>query len=148
MPSTTLNEMNSSFGVDFSNVRVHNDAEAAGMNRELNAKAFTHGSDVYFDKGNFNPDNAEGKFLLAHELTHVGQQNSSIQTKKIQRTIGDGHDLKSAILSGDSKLEAAFDGELVIKKERKGPEVTKIQTALVQLGFSLPQFWHRWGLWR
>ncbi len=74
LPAKTLHQMNSSFGVDFSNVRIHNDSEAAGMNKELNAQAFTHGSDIYFNEGKYNPENSQGKFLLAHELTHVVQQ--------------------------------------------------------------------------
>src|SRR6185312_16261087 len=140
LPLKTMNEMNSSFGVDFSLVRVHKDREAINMNKELQAHAFTHGSDIYFNDGKFNPENSEGKFLLAHELTHVIQQNSSIQTKKIQRKIGDGHDLNSKEFSGDLELEAAFDGELVLKKGREGSGVKKIQTALIELGFQLPQF--------
>jgi outer membrane protein OmpA-like peptidoglycan-associated protein len=74
LPDKTLGEMNRSFGNDFTNVRVHQDKDSASMNRELEAHAFTHGSDIYFNEGKFNPENAEGKFLLAHELTHVLQQ--------------------------------------------------------------------------
>jgi outer membrane protein OmpA-like peptidoglycan-associated protein len=74
LPSKTLQEMNRSFGNDFSDVRVHQDKDSASMNRELEAYAFTHGRDIYFNEGKFNPENAEGKFLLAHELTHVLQQ--------------------------------------------------------------------------
>lgn len=75
LPKKTLNEMNHSFGRDFSEVRIHHDGESASMNKELEAHAFTHGRDIYFNQGKFNPENAEGKFLLAHELTHVLQQN-------------------------------------------------------------------------
>ena len=75
LPSKTLNEMNSSFYADFSNVQIHDDNEAASLSAELDAQAFTHGKDIYFNDGKFNPDNAQGKFLLAHELTHVIQQS-------------------------------------------------------------------------
>jgi len=81
--------MSSSFGVDFRGVRVHNDSEAINMNKELHAQAFTHGSDIYFNKGKYNPQNAEGKFLLAHELTHVVQQSNNVQRKVIQRRVID-----------------------------------------------------------
>ena len=91
LSKNALNEMNSSFGVDFSNVRIHNDNEAAAINQELNAQAFTHGNDIYFNKGKYNPDNAQGKFLLAHELTHVVQQNDSLQRKTVQRRVVDSH---------------------------------------------------------
>jgi hypothetical protein len=43
----------------------------------LNAKAFTHGSNIYFNKGEYSPGSSSGKRLLAHELTHVLQQNAS-----------------------------------------------------------------------
>jgi len=82
----TLHEMNTSFGVHFSDVRIHNDNEAVNLNNELSAQAFTYGNDIYFNKGKYNPENKEGKFLLAHELTHVLQQGSEIQKKQIQRS--------------------------------------------------------------
>lgn len=63
------------FGVDFGQVRIHTDHQAAQMNRELGAQAFTHGRDIYFGAGKYNTRSNEGKKLLAHELTHVIQQN-------------------------------------------------------------------------
>ena len=62
------------FGNDFSSVRIHTGGDAVQMNKELHAQAFTHGSDVYFNEGKYNPGSNEGKQLLAHELTHVVQQ--------------------------------------------------------------------------
>src|SRR6185503_16695411 len=81
LPQKTLYEMNSSFGADFSEVNVHDDSEAVNMNKELNAQAFTHGRDIYFNEGKYNPENREGKFLLAHELTHVVQQGGAENAK-------------------------------------------------------------------
>ncbi len=85
LPQRTLQEMNSSFGVDFSGVKIHNNAEAINMNKELQAQAFTHGSDIYFNEGKYNPENSEGKFLLAHELTHVVQQSAAKNDKNVVR---------------------------------------------------------------
>lgn len=65
--------MESRFGADFSGVRVHTDSAAVQMNRQLNAQAFTHGSDIYFGAGK-SPGNNE---LTAHELTHVVQQTGN-----------------------------------------------------------------------
>jgi len=67
--------MEERFGVDFSNVRIHADSEAARMARALNAEAFTYGRDIYFGEGRYRPETTEGKRLLAHELTHVVQQS-------------------------------------------------------------------------
>lgn len=78
LPAKTLNEMGSSFGTDFSGVKIHTEENAAQMNNELNAQAFTHGKDIYFNKGKYNPETSEGKHLLAHELTHVVQQQNDV----------------------------------------------------------------------
>ena len=75
------NEMESGFGADFNNVNIHTDSGAVQMNKELRAQAFTHGNDVYFNQGKYNPNSREGKHLLAHELTHVIQQDSFIRKK-------------------------------------------------------------------
>ena len=77
--------MESRFGQDFSSVRVHTGSEAAQLNRELKAQAFTHGQDVYFGAGKYSPESKEGKRLLAHELTHVVQQNNTNRDNRIQR---------------------------------------------------------------
>lgn len=69
--------MESSIGADFSGVRVHTDQEAVQMNKDLNAQAFTHGSDIYFNEGKYDTGSSEGKHLLAHELTHTVQQGAS-----------------------------------------------------------------------
>jgi hypothetical protein len=77
LPARVLAEMNHSFHMDFSKVRIHHDAAAAKLCVELNAQAFTHGNDIYFNEGKYNPESPEGKLLLAHELTHVVQQSSA-----------------------------------------------------------------------
>jgi len=76
LPSETLGFMEQAFGADFSAVRVHVDHRAEQMNQELNARAFTHGSHIYFDRGQYQPSSSAGKHLLAHELTHVMQQSA------------------------------------------------------------------------
>ena len=83
LPTATRAEMENSFGSDFSNVRIHNDSAAVQMSRDLNAQAFTHGSDVYFNSGKYDANSIGGKHLLAHELTHVVQQGAI--TPGIQR---------------------------------------------------------------
>lgn len=73
--------MESHFGVGFDNVKVHTDSNAAQLSRGLSAQAFTHGNDIYFNEGKYNPATSSGKHLLAHELTHVVQQSGGIQRK-------------------------------------------------------------------
>lgn len=86
LPETTKTEMESGFGADFSNVRIHNNANAVQMNKELGSQAFASGNDVYFNEGKYNPNSQDGKHLLAHELTHTVQQGgSSVKPKMIQK---------------------------------------------------------------
>jgi hypothetical protein len=76
------------FGADFGDVRVHTGSEAAQMNRELSAQAFTHGQDIYLGAGRFDPGTTAGKRLLAHELTHVVQQSGGHVQRNAERTNG------------------------------------------------------------
>lgn len=62
------------FGHDFSGVRIHTDSRAAESARSVNALAYTVGRDIVFASGQFVPESPAGKRLLAHELTHVVQQ--------------------------------------------------------------------------
>lgn len=73
------------FGHDFSDVRIHTGMFAAESARAVNARAYTVGQDVVFGVGQYAPETAEGKKLLAHELTHVVQQGEakSYQIQKI-----------------------------------------------------------------
>lgn len=64
------------FGHDFSNVRVHTDSRAADSAEAVNAQAYTVGSDVVFGPGQFQPATEAGSAVLAHELSHVVQQEN------------------------------------------------------------------------
>jgi hypothetical protein len=72
------------FGYDFGGVRVHTDGAAAESARELNARAYTVGSHIAFMRGGYEPDSAEGRRLLAHELTHVVQQGGGEAAPSVQ----------------------------------------------------------------
>jgi len=63
-------------GHDFSGVQVHTSPEADALSRQLGAKAFTTGQDVFFREGAYEPHSTAGQELIAHELTHVVQQGS------------------------------------------------------------------------
>ncbi|MFG3340759.1 DUF4157 domain-containing protein [Glycomyces sp. NPDC048151] len=72
----TRADMEGRFGQDFSNVRVHTDSAAHESAKSVNAQAYTVGSDIVFQSGNYDPGSDSGKHMLAHELTHVVQQRS------------------------------------------------------------------------
>jgi hypothetical protein len=66
------------FGHDFSQVKLHTDERASQSARALNARAFTAGQDITFGAGEYTPETASGRRLLAHELTHVVQQAQGV----------------------------------------------------------------------
>ena len=64
----------SRFGYDFGQVQVHTDV--SGTSQSKGILAYTIGNHIVFGKGRYAPNTTEGKFLLAHELAHVIQQQS------------------------------------------------------------------------
>jgi hypothetical protein len=75
-------DFESKFGADFSGVKVHTDAQSDQLNRSIQAKAFTTGQDVFFRQGAYQPESRGGQALIAHELTHVVQQNGGVVQRK------------------------------------------------------------------
>jgi hypothetical protein len=114
LPDTVLREMEKQLGHDFSGITIHNDPEAAELCKELNARAFTVGNDIYFAPGEFTPETENGRELLVHELTHVMQQSGGIQQKNtISRQVtGNG--------AAASEFEATEPLEIPPIKSRHG----------------------------
>ncbi len=77
----TRAEMESKMGADFSRVKVHTGSHAHALSEGLGARAFTHGRDIYFARGEFDPSSRRGKELLAHELAHTLQQRGGYGEK-------------------------------------------------------------------
>jgi hypothetical protein len=67
--------MGQAMGADFSGVSVHTNKHSDQLNQSIQAKAFTTGQDVFFRQGAYQPGSRGGQELIAHELTHVVQQN-------------------------------------------------------------------------
>lgn len=83
----TRSFMESGFGYDFGGVRVHADSGAAQASRGLRAQAFTMGRDIYFASGRYQPQTHDGQRLLAHELTHVVQQDSGAASGNMSKSL-------------------------------------------------------------
>jgi len=95
-------------GVDFSRVKVHTDTQSDQLNRSIQAKAFTTGQDVFFRQGMYEPGSREGQELLAHELSHVVQQNAQLVGSNWDKT-----DSGNADYGNDGK---AAQGDSVIRR--------------------------------
>ena len=76
LPPSISESVGTALGTDLSAVRVHDDPEAATISRSLQARAFTHGTDVYFTGGSYAPESSAGQRLLLHELAHVSENLS------------------------------------------------------------------------
>gem|GEM_PF-6393159 len=79
LDKNTQRFMEDRFGTRLDHVRVHQDDEAANLSRDLSARAFTLGRDIFFGAGQYRPDAESGKNLLAHELVHVQQGGDGIR---------------------------------------------------------------------
>ncbi|MFJ6675391.1 DUF4157 domain-containing protein [Actinosynnema sp. NPDC091369] len=69
-------DMESRFGQDFGDVRVHTGGAAHESAKSVNAQAYTVGSDIVFQNDRYDPASDSGRHMLAHELTHVVQQRN------------------------------------------------------------------------
>jgi hypothetical protein len=69
-------DMEGRFGTGFGDVRVHTGDSAHASAKQVNAHAFTVGSDIVFQRDRYDPTSTAGRTMLAHELTHVVQQRS------------------------------------------------------------------------
>jgi hypothetical protein len=110
-------EMESAFGENFGDVRVHTGGAAEKMNEELGSRAVTRGRDVYFGRGEYDPSTRDGKEVLAHELTHVIQQGGRSGSQKAN-SIGQGGDAFEQ--EADQAAASVLSGERVRVANRSG----------------------------
>lgn len=92
LPSGTRDLMESRFHRDFSGVRVHADNRASESAGAVNARAWTVGDHIAFQHGHYNPSSQEGRSLLAHELTHVAQNQSGLAGQGSVNAVSHPHD--------------------------------------------------------
>lgn len=74
LPAALRSEMEGRFGAELGGVRIHDGAAAARMADQVDARAFSVGQDLVFGAGQFRPNDASGRGLIAHELVHTLQQ--------------------------------------------------------------------------
>jgi len=87
----TRSFLESRLAFDFSRVRIHSGERAASSARELDARAYTVGSDIVFGHGQYRPDTQEGRRVLAHELAHVMQQSKTgVMLNRLTTSVSSG----------------------------------------------------------
>jgi hypothetical protein len=136
--------MEQHMGADFGGVKVHTNRDADRLSRSIQARAFTTGQDIFFRNGAYQPGSRGGQQLLAHELTHVVQQNGNKVARKptpqtarhtddtlIQRSIGFEFQTNWGIVKNvpdptyKKSLGAKLKGLFSRKKSGKGQEAPK-----------------------
>ncbi len=112
LPYLMREPMEQAIGAKFSNVKIHIDALSARLNKSFHARAFTIGQNIFFQQGAYNPANAMDQKLLAHELTHVLQQQGSHSNMLIQFDAED--DVREVLNLSDAQGEETTVHELEI----------------------------------
>lgn len=120
---TTCAFMEPRFGRDFSRVRVHTGPRASESARAVDALAYTVGQDVVFKEGQYNPGDARGRALLAHELAHVGQQEPSAPSPR-SLTIGEAHSA-SERQAADVAAQALDTGQTEVQTQHTPVQIAR-----------------------
>ncbi len=148
----TQSFMSNRMNNDFGQVKIHTDEEAVQLSRELNAKAFTIGKDIYFNEGQYQPGSESGRHLLAHELTHTVQQTGS--TPVVQKKDAAADKLKAAAdkLETDKQsiLDALHRGDAPIFLSRlRALDAAEAASLLADTGFwqEIKKNFHGSALW-
>ena len=130
-------------GVDFSRVRVHQDAP--DVTTPLQARAVTRGQDIYFHPGEFQPDTPAGEALVAHELAHTRQTRQSGETDDqaatfVSRPSDDLEHNADALARGatahafaapaGAALRSPFDAENATDRARRESLIQSISNAI------------------
>ena len=75
LPDVLRGSMEQALDADLSEIRIHTDPQADQLNRNIQARAFTTGQDIFFRQGEYNPSSRAGQKLILHEATHALQQS-------------------------------------------------------------------------
>ncbi len=115
LDADTRSFMEQRFSADFSHVRVHTDGQAAQLNRDLRANAFTQGNDIFYGRGR-GPGRDE---LTAHELAHVVQQSGGSRDSAVGPL---------SARSGPTPIQCSFTGSYLIPGSTDGAFEIDLQT--------------------
>ncbi|WP_250037741.1 eCIS core domain-containing protein [Paractinoplanes maris] len=115
LPEPVRLDFETAFRRPLGDIRIHDDNAADQAARNLNALAFTLGTDIYFRSGSYDPSSPDGKRLLAHELAHVSQHQPTLGRAVVRRA--------EAPASSTSKTSAQIPADLApaVAKKYRGP---------------------------
>ena len=110
LESTHRAVLESRLGHQFSHVRIHADTAADGLAKDLDARAFAVGNDVFFRSGEFEPETPSGLRLLAHESAHTTQQSRADDTMASRPAVEGDQDSfeQEASRMGDAAIDPSI----------------------------------------
>ena len=100
------------FGADLSHVRVHDSPADRDAASGINARAFTHGSDIWLGHGESDSD----VHLMAHEVTHVFQQGAA-ERGAVQRSPAGRAGPNGALEQRQGAARTGGPGRAVIQRQ-------------------------------
>jgi hypothetical protein len=126
LDSAARAQMEPAMGADFSGVRVHTGGQADTLNRDLSARAFTTGQDIFFKQGEYSPGSSTGRELLAHELTHVVQQDGDrVRRKLTVGAAGDQYEQEADQVASSVMRQEQQPGQDVVHRQGAPEEEEK-----------------------
>ena len=134
--------MEQAFGADFGGVKVHTGSESDTLNRSIQARAFTTGQDVFFRQGAYDHGSRSGQELLAHELTHVVQQNERVSMHHDRLNVVDKFDGGGGVINRSVYMPGIPAITSVISRTQRSI-IQPAYTARRPLS-NLPQFTNFW----
>lgn len=134
VPGGVRSRLEAVLGADLSDVRLHADATAARLNRQMSASAFTYGKDVYFRDGLPDPGTDTGLRVLSHELTHTAQQSGAPE----RRPVGPNAPEDGAVVRREIRVH--------LTDAKGNAEERSIDAVLKSLGIKGPRQQRSWFL--
>ncbi len=79
-----LRHMEANMRVPLGDMRIHNDPDAWTLCQRLGAQAFADGTDIYFQKGAYQPGTPQGRNLLGRQLQRAVAWRTEQQAKEAE----------------------------------------------------------------
>jgi len=147
LDTATREDMEARFGgADFGAVRVHTGSAARTSAEAVGAEAYAVGSDIVLRRSVLDVGSADGRHLLAHELTHVLQQRGAPTGGEL--AVGDPEDqferqaaaTADRVVAGGVAAPPATSGAVVQREPTKpravtgGASITDLESQTANLG--------------
>lgn len=131
LPSQLRDDLEGAVGTPLDDVRVHTGSASDEAARSIDARAYTHGRDIHFASGTYQPDSHDGRQLIAHEVAHTAQGGGTASATPELGAVDDPAEAEADRFAGafargeqpDRPVQASPGiGRQVIRREVRMPE--------------------------